>query len=180
MEYKVVGRGIEVTPAMKEQAIKKLSRIEKYFDSSYPVKCVITYSVGQVDQTVEINVHSKNTDLRAKVISADTYSAVDLALDKLEKQLRRIKTKKAKFKKRNSLAEDMRLDLLEANSQDNLPIEKIVKRKNLNLTPMDVEEALCRMEALDHNFFIYLDSASQKTCVIYKRNEGDFGLIEIE
>jgi putative sigma-54 modulation protein len=74
----------------------------------------------------------------------------------------------------------MRLDLLEANSQDNLPIEKIVKRKNLNLTPMDVEEALCRMEALDHNFFIYLDSASQKTCVIYKRNEGDFGLIEIE
>jgi putative sigma-54 modulation protein len=179
MDYQIVGRGIEVTPAMKAQAIKKISRLEKYFDPSHQVRCVVTFSVGHLDQTVEINIHSKDTALRAKVRADDAYAAVDIAMDKLEKQIRKMKTQVVNLQKRNSLAEDMRLDMVKAEPEEE-DIDKIVKRKVLALTPMDTEEALARMEALDHSFFIYIDSETQKKCVLYKREEGDFGLIEID
>lgn len=178
MDFQVVGRGLAVTPAMKEQAERKLSRFDKYFDNPSSVRCVVTFSVGHLDQTVEINIHGKNTDLRAKVKAQDAYSAIDLAMDKLEKQMRRLKTQKVNQQKHNSLAEDMRLDLLEGDEGDEIP--KIVKKKQIALIPMDVEEALDRMEALDHSFYIFIDSSTSKTCILYKRQEGNFGLIEVE
>jgi putative sigma-54 modulation protein len=181
MEYQIVGRGIEVTPAMRSAAIKKISYFEKYFNSDYPVRCVVTFSVGHLDQTVEINIHSKETDLRAKVLASDAYEAIDLAMAKLEKQMRKMKTQLINAKsKKNSLAEDMRLDMLEEDRSEDEDINKIVKKKKILLTPMDTSEALARMEALDHSFFIYIDSTTQKRCVLYKREEGDFGLIELD
>lgn len=179
MQFSVVGRGLPVTPAMKEQAIKKLSRLDKYFDDPAKVRCTVTYAVAHRDQTAEINIHAQKTDLRAKVVTNDAYKAIDMAIDKLEKQIRRMKTQKVNEHKKNSLAEDMRLDIVEQD-KDVDDITKIVKRKSLSLAPMDASEALARMEALDHSFFIYLDSKTQKVCVIYRREEGDFGIIEID
>jgi putative sigma-54 modulation protein len=177
MDYQIIGRGIQVTPAMKTQTIKKVSRMERYFEDGSAVRCFVTFSVGHLDQTVEINIHAKDVNLRAKVKASDAYEALDLAIDKLEGQMRKLKTQVVNMQKKNSLAEDMNLDMLQAEPEED--IEKIVKKKVLVLTPMDTEEAIARMEALDHTFFIYLDSETQKECVLYKREEGDYGVIEI-
>ncbi|MDD4531855.1 MAG: ribosome-associated translation inhibitor RaiA [Bacilli bacterium] len=178
MKYTIVGHGIEVTPAMKKQAIKKLARIEKYFDEENDNKCNITFSVGHHDQTVEIGITTKTDNLRAKVKAVDAYSALDLVIDKLEGQMRKMKTRLMKSHKRNSVGEDMRLDLI--SDAEVAPLEQIVKRKILQLIPMDAEEALARMEALDHDFFIYLDSTTGRKCVLYRRTAGNYGVIEIE
>lgn len=178
MKYQIIGHGIEVTHAMKTQAIKKLARIEKYFDEGNDNKCSITFSVGHHDQTVEIGISTKTDNLRAKVKAVDAYSALDLVIDKLEGQMRKMKTRLKKEHHRNSVGEDMRLDLI--SEDDVAPLEEIVKRKKLQLIPMDTEEALVRMEALDHDFFIYLDSTTGKKCVIYRRTAGNYGVIEIE
>ncbi len=181
MKYQIVGRGIEVTPAMKDAAIKKISRLEKYFDADEEIRCVVTFSVGHLAQNVEINIHTPSTALRAKVQAEDAYVAIDLAMDKLEGQMRKMKANVLNQHRKNSLAEDMNLEMLETYEDERSDdISKIVKKKSLSLAPMDTEEALARMEALDHSFFIYLDAETQKTCVLYKREDGNLGLIEIE
>jgi len=178
MRYQIIGHGIDVSPAMKKQAIKKLQRMEKYFDENADVKCNITFSVGHHDQTVEISINSKTENLRAKVKAVDSYSALDLVIDKLEGQMRKMKTRLLNTHKKNSLGEDMRLDLIETIGEVE-PLDRVVKRKILNLIPMDIDEALARMEALGHDFFIYLDSETAKKCVLYKRTAGGYGVIEV-
>ena len=180
MKYQIVGRGIDVSPAMKEQTTKKLQRMEKYFGEGENVRCNVTFSVSHLDQTVEISIAAKHVSLRAKVKTDDAYQSLDLCLDKLEGQMRKMKTQFEKLKKKNSLSEDMNLALLKDDPYPEEDIDKIVKRKFLTLAPMDADEALARMDALDHTFFIYRDSATDKECVLYKREEGDYGVIEIE
>jgi len=180
MRYQIVGRGIDVSPAMKDQAIKKLHRMEKYFDDGDNVRCSVTFSVCHLDQTVEISIGAKNVNLRAKVKTKDAYESIDLCIDKLEGQMRKMKTQLERYKKKNSLSEDMRMELVAADPNVDEDIDKIVKRKKLVLAPMDADEALTRMDALDHTFFIYRDSTSGKECVLYRREEGDYGVIEIE
>ena len=101
---------------------------------------------------------------------------MDLAIDKLEGQMRKMKTLVDRNKKK-SLTENIRMDLLK--EEDVPSAEEIVKRKKLDLTPMDLDEALTRMEALDHSFFIYLDSATGKINVLYVRQDEGYGVIEI-
>lgn len=115
-------------------------------------------------------------NLRAKVTNNDVYAALDLAIDKLEGQMRKMKTLVDRNKKK-SLTENIRMDLLK--EEDVPSAEEIVKRKKLDLTPMDLDEALTRMEALDHSFFIYLDSATGKINVLYVRQDEGYGVIEI-
>lgn len=178
MRCQIIGRGIEVTPAMKEQTENKLSRLDKYFDLESNVKCFVTFSVGHHDQTVEISVTTKNIELRAKVSQADAYQAIDLVIDKLEGQMRKFKTQFTKIHKKAGLSENIRMDMIDDEVEEDLDV--IVKRKKLALVPMDAEEAAARMEALDHSFFIYLDSDTGLISVLYKRESGDLGVIEID
>lgn len=178
MKCQIIGRGITVTPAMKEAASKKLSmRMDRYFDNDADVKCVVTFSVGHHDQTVEIAISTKNVDLRAKVVADDAYSAVDLCIDKLEGQMRKMKTQLSKVHKKAGLAENILMDLVEDEEDE---LRTVVKRKKLSLVPIDQEEAIFRMEALDHEFFVYLDSDTGLVSIIYRRSDGDYGLIEID
>ena len=178
MNCQIIGRGIVVTSSMKEAAIKKLNmRMERYFDKDADVKCVVTFSVGHHDQTVEISVATKNVDLRAKVVSDDAYSAIDLCIDKLEGQMRKMKTQLSKIHKKAGLSENILMDLVEDEKDE---LRSVVKRKKLSLVPIDQDEAIFRMEALDHEFFVYLDSDTGLVSVIYRRKDGDYGLIEIE
>ena len=167
MKYQIIGRNVTITKAMENAVLKKMSRIERYFDGSDEVKCTATISTGHHDQTIEIAIVTTNMNLRAKVTNNDVYAALDLAIDKLEGQMRKMKT----------LAENIRMDLLK--EEDVPSAEEIVKRKKLDLTPMDLDEALTRMEALDHSFFIYLDSATGKINVLYVRQDEGYGVIEI-
>lgn len=114
--------------------------------------------------------------LRAKTINEDFYNAVDILVEKLEGQMRKVKTQLKKSSKQKSLSENIRLEQIEEENN----AQEIVKRKKLSLTPMDVDEALARMDALGHKFFIYLDSESGKVNVLYERDDGSYGDIEVE
>jgi putative sigma-54 modulation protein len=178
MRYQTVGHGVDITPALKDYSLKKLSKMEKYFSSNESVKCTITFSLIKIYQVVEISINAADMYLRAKVSDQkDAYAAIDLAVDKLEGQMRKMKTQLLKSQKKNSIAKDIILDKIEEEEEQ---IDKIVKRKSLSLVPMDVEEALARMDALGHDFFIYLDSKTNKRSILYRRDDNTLGVIEIE
>lgn len=179
MNYQFVGHGVEVTKALKDYSLSKLSKMEKYFADGKNVKCTVTFSLVKIFQIVEVSIKADDIYLRAKVTNQkDAYAALDLVVDKLEGQMRKMKTQVLKLQKRNSIAKDILLDVIESEKEPS--IDRVVKRKALSLIPMDIDEALTRMDALDHDFFIYLDSKTNKRSILYKREDGTYGVIEIE
>lgn len=178
MKYQIIGKNVTITQAMENAVMKKMQRMERYFDELADVRCVATISTAHRDQTIEISIVTKNMNLRAKVTNEDVYAALDLAIDKLEGQMRKMKTQVDRSKKR-ALAENIRMEMIKAEEETVPDAEEIVKRKKLDLTPMDLDEALTRMEALDHSFFIYLDSETGHINVLYHRDDEGYGVIEI-
>lgn len=178
MRYQIVGKNVDVTKSMEDAIYKKLKRIERYFKDDENIKCVVTVSTAHLDQTIEIAISTSNLDLRAKYTTNDFYEALDFCIDRLEGQMRKVKTKLDRSKK-NSLGSNIQLDMLNEYDEESFN-PNVVRRKKLSLTPMDEEEALTRMDALGHSFFIYLDSSSGLTNVIYEREDGGYGVIEID
>lgn len=177
MKYQIVGKNVQVTESMEEAIHKKMQRIERYFDDSVDVRCVATISTAHLDQTIEVSILTKNISLRAKVSDTDLYAALDICIDRLEGQMRKMKTQLDRSKKK-SLGENIRFEMLKELADEDYN-DSIVRRKKLNLTPMDLDEALTRMDALDHSFFIYLDSTTGLVNVLYAREDGGYGVIEV-
>ena len=116
--------------------------------------------------------------LRAEDVSQDMYGSIDLVVDKIERQIRKNKTKIAKKNREKTSARQVFTSEFEAEVIEETPARKIVRTKNVSLKPMDVEEALLQMDLLGHDFFIYTDAEDGTTNVIYRREDGDLGLIE--
>ncbi len=175
MKVNIVGKNVKVTPAIAEKVNKKLDHLTKYFliDDNVTAKVLIrTYPVGQ---KIEVTIPTKYAILRAEVVDDDLYAAIDLAIDKLEDQIRRQKTRLQR-KNRLSLAEAF-LDEEESAEDD---IDEVVKTKSIEPQEMSLDEAIMKMELLGHDFFIYTDDETEKIAVVYKRKDGDYGLIETE
>ena len=178
MEYQIVGRGVEITPALKEYALKKISKMEKYFEKGSDVHCTITISVIKIYQIAEVSIQADGIYLRAKVNDQkDAYAAIDLVVDKLEGQIRKMKAQLERLRRQSGIAKAIALEVINGDEEPE-SAKDIVKRKTLSLTPMDIEEAITRMDALDHPFFIFEDSSTHNTCILYRRDDGEFGLIE--
>ena len=126
-------------------------------------------------QKVEITIPSKVGILRAEVMHEDFYAAIDLAIDKLEDQIRRQKTRLSRRHK-DSLAETF----IEQNNNLSANDEVVVKTKTIDAEELSLDEAIMRMEMLSHSFFIYHDTESDKMAVVYKRLDGNYGLIEVD
>lgn len=178
MNIVVVGKNLTVTQAMRQAIDTKLKHIEKLFDKHDLVEANVTVSKQNLDQSVEIAIYTGHFDLRVKVSDVDAYVALDLAIDRLKGQMRKVKTQIERKRVKNAnLIKNINFNNFEDIEDD---VTDIVKRKSLKLVPMDEGEALARMEALGHSFFIYLDSSTSLVNVIYKRNDGTFGVIEVE
>lgn len=178
MKITYVSKDVVLTPAMKATVEEKLAKFDSFFSPSSPVRATVTISILQNhNKAVEISMSTTGVDLRAKVISDDFYSAIDILVDKLEGQMRKMKTQWKKAHKTQSFSENFLMDEIESGDED---VAKIVKKKKLSLAPMDLDEALTRMDALGHQFFIYLDSSTDLVNVIYERDDGSYGLIEID
>ncbi|MDO5330870.1 MAG: ribosome-associated translation inhibitor RaiA [Bacillota bacterium] len=177
MKYQIIGKNIAVTDAIRETVEKKLSRMDKYFIIDDSVLCRAVVQAYKVGAKVEITVFTKQMDLRTEVRDNDLYAAVDLAIDKLEDQMRRLKTRMDRTKERTSLGRSIVLDELDAADEEP---DEIVRSKSIFLEPMSIDEAITRMEGLGHSFFVYLDADDEKVCVAYKRLDGGFGVIEVE
>ena len=139
----------------------------------------------------EVTIPLPNIVLRAEETSPDLYGSIDLVSDKLERQIRKYKTKvNRKFRRQTAeLPDAISPDLVEETS--NLDSElngeadegsdiRIVRTKRFDLKPMNAEEAVLQMEMLGHSFFVYLDGETDSTNIVYKRDDGDYGLIETD
>ncbi|MGG7164570.1 ribosome hibernation-promoting factor, HPF/YfiA family [Clostridium ihumii] len=174
MKVKSIGKNIEITTALKETIEKKLSKLDKYF--SQEVQATATFSVEKNNHRVEVTIPFNGVTLRAEERKGDMYVAIDLVLDKLEGQIRKQKTKLQR-RVQNSIINFNNIDDSEY-EDDKEP--RIVKTKRFAPKPMSEEEAILQMELLGHDFFVYKDARTSAVNVLYKRKDGNYGLIEQE
>ena len=175
MRFEIVGKNISVTEGMRTKIEEKLGFLDKYILIDPNVIARVVCRVYPNTQKIEVTIPTKVGILRAEVEHEDFYAAIDLAIDKLEDQIRRQKTRLSRRHK-DSLAESF----IE-NDEKVLEEEDIaVKTKTITPEKMDLEEAIMRMEMLGHSFFIYVDNENDEIAVVYRRNDGKYGLIETE
>jgi len=178
MKYQIIGKNIEVTTAISNTIQKKLNRLDKFFLIKNEVTCRALVRSYKVGAKVEITIFTTMMDVRAEVKHDDLYAAVDLALDKLEIQLRKLKTRLHNHKQK-SLGESINLEAI-GTEEKLTKNDQVVRTKSMFLNPMPMEEAITRMEALGHSFFVYLDIEDKQISVLYHRHDGGLGLIQAE
>jgi len=172
------GKHIEVTDAMRNYIEKRLSKIERHFD--HILEVIVTLSVEKNRQIVEATLQASRALIRAEEETDDMYTSIDKVADKLERQIQ--KYKKKYFQKPHPGIEKKELANKEVNAEDSESdkIARIVKTKRFAVKPMSVEEAAMQMDLLGHNFFVFANDNTNKVNVLYKRKDGNFGLIEPE
>jgi len=176
MKVIVTGRNMHVRDSLVEQVEKKLTKFEKYFRSDIEIHA--TFSHQKADQIVEITIPVKNgATFRAEERSGDMESSIDLAIDKLAKQITKHKTK---LEKRYRGHETIRFEEIPSLGTAEPEGPQIVKNKKFFMKPMDPEEAAMQMELLGHNFFVFRNRDTEEMNVVYSRKDGKFGLIEPE
>lgn len=179
MKYQIIGKNVDVTEGISSAIQKKCSRLDKYFVVNDEVECRAVISTHANVQKVEITVFLPQVTLRAEVRHEDLYAAIDLAIDKLEDQMRKLKTRMHRNHSRDSFAEALHLEMIEEEKEKSKE-DVIVRAKSYYLTSMNIEEAITRMEALGHNFFMYLDEEDDRISVVYIRDDGGYGVIQAE
>jgi len=180
MEINIRGEKLKVTKAIQEYAKEKLNRINKYIGDSDNIRASVLISVKGHNQKVEVTIPLKNVILRAEETRDDLYAAIDVVVDKLERQIRKNKTKIQSKKMKEKMSKDFMLEAIEQIDEHEENNNKIVKRKKIEVKPMSEEEAVIQMELLEHQFYIFKDAETNNIAVVYKRKEGDYGIIESE
>ena len=175
MDIMIRGSKLEITEAMEAYAKEKLSKLEKYLDETEKAKATVLVKVRDYLNKVEVTIPLKSLILRAEVADEDYYAAIDLVIDKLERQIRKNKTRIASNKKKE--LRDFAYNYIEE-LEDETQEEKVVKRKKIDLKPMSEEEAILQMELLGHSFYLYKDAETNQPTVVYRRKDGDYGVIE--
>lgn len=181
MKYQIIGKNIEVTEGIREAVENKLSRMDKYFLLNDDVTCRVVVRSYKVGTKIEVTIFTPQMDLRAEVSNPDLYAGIDLAIDKLEGQMRKVKTRMDRSRGgKISLGKAISLENIDALPVEDEEEETVVRTKSIYLEPMSLDEAITRMEAIDHPFFIYLDEEDDKISVCYTREDGGYGVIQAE
>ena len=180
MEIIIRGEKMKITDAMKDYAEEKLSKLDKYLGNSSDVRANVIVKVRNHQNKVEITIPLKSFILRSEETQEDFYAAVDKAIDVLERQVRKNKTRLMAVRQVKKQVQDFIIDSIEYEDEDEKETNKIVKRKTIEVKPMNEEEAILQMELLGHQFYMFKDSETDKPAVVYKRNDGNYGLIETE
>jgi len=181
MRLQVKGRHVEVTDSLFQYAERKLGKLAKHLsDESYcELELIVEHNPSISDnQVAEATGWTKRPVLRARESSSDMYASIDMAADKLERQVKRYREKRSRRQ-----AEHMAHHHAPAEHAPvaTLPEEDeamIVKTKQFNMKPMTDEEALLQLELIGHDFFVFVNADSDEVNVIYKRRDGNYGLIE--
>ena len=177
MEIKIRGEKIKITAAMKNYVEEKLGKLDKYLENSENVRASVIVKVKGHDNTVEITIPLKSFILRSEEKQDDFYAAVDLTIDKLGRQIRR--NKERMMSKKVSPSHEFNFESIELEKEEK-DTNKIVKRKSIEVKPMNEEEAILQMELLGHEFFMFKNSDTDKPAVVYRRKDGNYGIIESE
>ncbi|EUC75997.1 ribosome hibernation-promoting factor, HPF/YfiA family [Streptococcus sp. CM7] len=178
IKYSIRGENLEVTEALRDYVVSKLEKIEKYFQADQELDAHVNLKVyREKTAKVEVTIPLGSITLRAEDVSQDMYGSIDLVTDKIERQIRKNKTK-IERKNRNKKSTSQLFTDAVVEEVEVVPA-KVVRSKQIDLKPMDLEEALLQMDLLGHDFFIYTDVEDNTTNVLYRREDGDVGLLEV-
>ena len=175
MKYNIRGDKILVTDSIKDYITEKIDRLNKYFEKPNSITANVVIKVKGYEQTIEVTIPTTNLTIRSEESHDDLYAAIDKVSDKIERQIRKNKTKINKIEK--DAAKKLNFAFIE-DTEEEEEIGKIVKRKKLDTKPMDEEEAILQMEMLGHDFFIFKDRDTKNICILYKRKDNNYGIIE--
>jgi len=175
MKIKYVGRFMDVTDSLQDYADKKLAKLEWFFGDNADAQIKFTQEKGGRN-IAEITINDKNMIFRAEESTSDMYASIDKAVDKLSRQIRRHRTKldKRLHAPAPEVVEEPAVQ--EAEEEE----RKVVRVKHFSVKPMSVEDAIMQMEMLGHSFYLFENSDSGRMCVLYIRQDGDYGLLEPE
>jgi len=175
--FTVRGKNIEITPSLREYVEKRVGKITKYFEKVGEIIVLLTVSKGR--HIVEVTVPVQGGILlRGEEATMDMYTSIDLVVEKLERQIRKQKTKLSKrFRSAGFKSEEVQPGVLPEVNEEGEEFT-VVKTKRFVVRPMDVQEAIMQMNLLNHNFFVYRDSTTEDVNVVYRRSDGNYGLIE--
>lgn len=170
MRINIRAKDFEVTDSIKSYIEEKSSKLNKYISKEDMELNVLLSGNKNINYSVEFTLNTGNLYIRAEEKNADLYAGIDLSIDKIERQIRKNKTKLSKRREEIFIYEE--IEELKSNEKS------IVKRKKIELIPMNEEEAILQMELLGHDFFIFKDAESMDIKVLYKRKDENYGLIE--
>jgi len=182
MNFNIRGENIEVTPAIREYVEKKVAKLVRYFTETPKANVNVNLRFNP-DKTskVEVTIPLPNLVLHAEETNTDMYAAIDLVGDKLERQIRKHKTKiNRKFREKGNNPAMFQAPVNNDNheyEEDNI---EVVRTKRFDLKPMDSEEAILQMDMLGHSFYVFTNAETNRTNVVYRRKDGRYGLIEAQ
>ncbi|MDE7354119.1 MAG: ribosome-associated translation inhibitor RaiA [Acetatifactor sp.] len=174
MKFIIVGRNIEVTPALKSTVEEKIGKLGKYFNPDTEVH--VTLSVEKERQKIEVTIPVKGNIIRSEQVSNDMYVSIDLVEEIIERQLKKYKTKIVDKHQSGGSFSKMYMENEYVDEEE----VRIVRTKRFDIKPMYPEDACIQMELLGHNFFVFINAETDQVNVVYKRKGDTYGLIEPE
>lgn len=178
MKYNVICRKVELSDSRKEKLLKKVQKIDKFFDEDN--ECKILVYEQKDEMVIEVTILYRGFFLRAEARDRDLIVAADECMANLDRQIRKNKTKLAKqVREARFESYDTIVEGGEKVSEDKDEF-RIIKRKKFTSKPMSAEEAVLQMNMLGHDFFVFADPETMETCIVYRRKDGNYGLLETE
>lgn len=175
MKINIVGRQLNVYDDTKQMICDKLVKFDKFFDNDSQATVTLSHKHG--DATIEITIKAAGTIFRSEVDDESFRSALDKSIDNIERQIRKNKTR-LKKSIRSGDTQGLNNDFFESyDEQSDDEPEFVIRTKKFEFSPMSVEEAIMQMNLLGHSFFVFHDTETSDTCVVYKRKDGNYGLI---
>ena len=176
MKVNIRGNKIEITDSIRNYIEEKIGKLDKYFDRPEDISANVVIKENGIFQKIEVTIPIKKAILRGEESDRDLYAAIDFVSDKLERQNRKNKTKMRH--KNNKENYDLFIDF--EVSEEEQETSKIVKRKEVDTKPMDEEEAILQMDLLGHDFFIFKNIDTDNISVVYKRKDGNYGIMNVK
>ena len=181
MKLNIRGEKVTITQSMKNYITEKLAKVDKYFENPEEINANVLVRIKGLEQIIDVTALTKKFTLRAEESNEDFYAAVDLVVAKLERQMRKNKDRlNKKYKNVETLEFNFDYVPEEKEEVEEENVSAIVKRKNISMKPMDEEEAVLQIELLNHDFFVFKNIDEECVSVIYKRKDGNYGIINMK
>ncbi|HAD03401.1 MAG: ribosomal subunit interface protein [Desulfuromonadales bacterium GWD2_61_12] len=177
MKIAVTFRHMEVSEPVRAYVEEKLARVKKYIDE--PIDAQVTFSVDKkIRHHVEVTLVAKGITIKGSEETSDMYAAIDLVVDKIERQMKRYKEKIKEHKPAAERGREVHKTVISAESiEEGGGAPVIIRTRSFPVKPMAVEEAVMQMDLLHKDFLVYTDASSEEINVVYRRKDGNYGLI---
>lgn len=181
MRFRITGKNFDITEALKDRVVKKIGKLDKFFSPDTEVQ--VTMGVERNRHIFEVTIPYNGVVFRAEVDNEDMYACIDKSVDIIEKQIGKNKSRLEKRLREGAFVPahtDLTLEAAETAEVEEEREFKIVRTKKFAIKPMAVDEAVMQMNLVGHEFFVFSNADTNKVNVVYRRKNGDYGLIEPE